>query len=258
MQKEDITLIITACIKPNVSMRFLNLLDENIRLSQYIDSLRFYLEKTSVKNIVFSDNSNYPYDYTEEKKLAEKYHKNLEIYSFSGNAENAVNLGKGYGEGEILDYIFRNSKLLQNKTCIKVTGRLKVLNIDSIIKRIKNNRIYMNNNLFGLGSIDTRCYIIAEKQYRKYYLEEYKKVNDEKGLSIEVIFAKRNKQIKEKIYNIPLYPAISGISGSSGISYEKEGKLMQIVGNLLSICNIYNTKVAGKIMLRIRGDKLNK
>lgn len=256
MQKEDVTLIITACIMPNINMKFLTLVDKDIRLQQYIESLRFYIEKTSLRNIVFGDNSDYPYDFGEEKKLAQKHNKNLEIFSFSGDAAKAVNQGKGYGEGEILNYIFKHSELIRNKMCIKVTGRLKVLNIESIVKRIKANRIYMNNNLFGLGSVDTRCYAIGEEKYRKYYLEEYKKVNDEQGVSIEVVFAAKNKQIKEKIYNIPVYPVISGISGSSGLCYEKEGKMMSVVGSFLSICNIYNSKLAGKIMLRIRGDKL--
>lgn len=258
VNEKDIVLIVTACIKPDINIKFLNLVDENVRLQQYKESLRFYIENTKLLNIVFCDNSNYNYDFIDEMCLARKHNKNLEILRYAGNVEKAIKQGKGYGEGEILNYIFENSKYVNGRMCIKVTGRLIVYNIDAMIKRIKSNHIYMNNNLFGQGSVDTRCYVISEQEYRKYYLQEYNAVDDENGLSIEILFAQKNKQIKEKIYNIPVYPIVKGVSGSSGICYEKEGKITQLIGLFFSICNIYNTELARKIMLRVRGDRLNK
>lgn len=257
MLNDEVVLIITACIKPNSSMKFLELFDESVRLEQYINSLRYYIQKTTIKNIIFADNSDYPYDYSQEQEYAKELGKNLEVYHFQGDAQKAVEQGKGYGEGEILAYVFEASKLLQGRTCVKVTGRLIVENIDSIIKKIKKNRIYMNINLFGLESVDTRCYIVPEEKYRKYYVHEYQKVSDEIGDSIEIIFAKKNKSLNERIYNIPLYPVIKGISGSSGICYEKEGKRVRKMGTLFSMLGIYNYKIIGKVMLRIRGDIVN-
>ena len=101
------------------------LTDVSERLKQYIECIEFYLCKTSINKIVFCENSNYKFDSRALYELAKKNNKLLEILQFNGNYSQIVDRGKGYGEGEIIEYALQNSKLfLQSKYFVKVTGRL--------------------------------------------------------------------------------------------------------------------------------------
>lgn len=122
----NLTLLLTACVNPG-SMPNNMLTNTSVRESQYIDALRFYLEKSPHK-IVFAENSNsdfseYFSDYIDSGRL--------EYITFQGNDFDLA-LGKGYGEGQIIKYAFEHSKLLNEANNImKITGRLQLFNIKS-------------------------------------------------------------------------------------------------------------------------------
>ena len=69
----DFCLILTATINPG-EMPDLVRKDSNVRLSDYKKSFRFWLEKSTVKKIIFIDNSNS--DLTFFKNLASEYNNN--------------------------------------------------------------------------------------------------------------------------------------------------------------------------------------
>src|SRR5215217_4279349 len=122
-------ILLTGCINPN-GMTFTKLQDPEKRKSQYLDSIRYYLNHTE-NLIVFVENSGT--DISEEFQNSEDK-KRLEIITFFGNNFDR-HIGKGYGEMMILKHAFQHSVLIQECVSIfKITGRYKLLNIKSILK----------------------------------------------------------------------------------------------------------------------------
>ena len=106
-------LLITSSIVPQ-EKRFLILKEPKQRLSQYLDSLRFYIVHTNLNNIVLCDNSGFNFPVDEMTALAKEYGKKLEIIQFVGDKKKIIENGKGYGEGEIIEYALHHSLLLKN------------------------------------------------------------------------------------------------------------------------------------------------
>lgn len=213
-------LLVTGCISPASDMKNLTIQNIEERYKQYIDALTFYITKTKVKNIVYCDNSNYGVN-KEISRIARQYDKNFEWLSFTGDSKSAAKYGKGYGEGEIIEYALLNSKII--KTCsvlVKVTGRLKVLNIDSIIQYSygKNHFFYITNR-FDKKFIDTRFYIISKNDYINNFMKQYKNVCDGENNFLEHVFAKTIIEGKIDYRHFILEPNISGFSGTNGKEY---------------------------------------
>ena len=127
-------LLLTACITPN-SFDTLSITDPSIRKEQYLEALNWYLHNTKY-NIIFCDNSGYNIS-----KYFDSYIQNnrLGVITFSDSPE-LYDKGKGYKEMKIIEYIFKHSTFIRttkNPIFIKITGRLIVRNINSIISIIK-------------------------------------------------------------------------------------------------------------------------
>lgn len=120
--KSNLVLLLTACISPN-GMAFTAVQDSAKRRSAYIEALNYYLKATKFR-IVFCNNSG-------EDLSCEfsEYSDRIEFLSYYGN-DYDKSLGKGYGEAGIIDFALQNSIFLKNaKTIVKITGKLKVLNL---------------------------------------------------------------------------------------------------------------------------------
>lgn len=250
-------LLITASIQPQ-EKNYVKLRNAKQRLVQYLDSLKFYIKNTKIKKIVFCDNSNYFFNKKEIFLLAEQYRKEIEIVQFAGDYGKIAQRGKGYGEGEIIKYAIENSKLLlEADYFIKVTGRIKILNIDKIKNDIDINKIYFNKSIIEYQSIDTVIFGIPKKTYIKYFLHQYKKANDKRTNYIEHVIAKTILQHKLVIYNIPFYPDIEGVRGTTGTPYQENMKFEKLVYNCLSRFNLFNTKYIYNVIF-IYSKKLKK
>lgn len=96
-------LLITAAIdvsKDNVP--FTKITNTQERLSQYIQSIIFAINNyNQIHTIIFCENTNYLYDYSDLISKAKDKDKILEILLFKGKTEVYREKGKGYGEGEI-------------------------------------------------------------------------------------------------------------------------------------------------------------
>ena len=131
-------LLITGTISPSRGMKNTALSNVEERLALYIKSIEFYIVKSPVKKIVFCENSNF-----KTKKLdflfckAKNYKKQFEYISFQGNEIEGNIHGKGYGDGEIINYALNNSFLLKaDNYFIKLTGKRLILN-SSFFKKIR-------------------------------------------------------------------------------------------------------------------------
>lgn len=228
MKFENICLVMTGCISPPAQVVKLCVRDKDYREQQYIQAICFYIENTAIKNIVFCDNSAHPLNEMLCKKAREK-RKNFEWLSFQGNTKKTEEFGKGYGEGEILEYAINNSKLINNcKYMAKVTGRLRLLNIDNVLRLLFSSPYHFSsfldkaNHLF----VDTRFFVVETDCFRDEFLLAYKNVNDSNGYIYEYAIADIIQKERIKYRSFPLALNIAGDSGSSGYSYQWTQKML--------------------------------
>lgn len=215
-------ILLTSCVNPN-GMPFTALSDINVRKQQYLDALRFYVYNTSLP-IVYVDNSNVNIkEYNMFSNIAED---KLELLSFDGNRDKEH--GKGFGELEIIDFAINHSHIINNNknvSLIKITGRLIVVNIATILKQLKYNILpYSNSVICSMNSdfsmADSRL-LIAPLNFYKRLIENRMAINDSEGVYLEHVLCSLIK--KQNIYSFHTFlsePQYQGVSGSTNITYE--------------------------------------
>lgn len=214
-------LIITGCISPNSDVPVLKLTDSDERRKQYIQSIKYYIESSPFENIVFCDNSNAEVEDI-LFALAKKNNKQFEWLSFNGDQEKVVQYGKGYGEGEIMDYVLNHSVLIEDaEILVKTTGRLMVKNCGFILRfanpcvahfmpvRVSDRRPY----------IDTRIYMMPKECYQRYFRWVHIDVDDRNGTYLEHTFGAAVREHKIPYKRFLVAPNIWGMSGSVGTIY---------------------------------------
>lgn len=233
--------IITGTINPSMQMNQLTLRDENERLRQYEESIHFLLDSGAFSKVIFCENSGYGIEKLSHLlDTARNKGIELELLSYQGNVEKACIHGKGYGEGEIMDYVFSHTKIASMEPYfIKITGRLKVNNIEDIVTRIDPEKTYFNiPNRTRRDIYDTRIYGMPVLQFKKYFLDVYEQVMDDQGIFLEMVYTQILRETKIKVTNFPRYPRITGMSGSGGIVYSyTEWKCR--IRDILSQVNFY-------------------
>ncbi|HGC5044181.1 TPA: hypothetical protein ACIYP2_005853, partial [Escherichia coli] len=126
-----IPVLVTSCISPNAPLT--NLSDENSRLLHTLKAIR-ELSKNA-DSIVICDGSDYDLtkDIHNDKQILNK--DSIEIIHFKNDTESVKSYGKGYGEGEIIEYALMNSRYLSNaESFAKITSKLYVDNYKQCIK----------------------------------------------------------------------------------------------------------------------------
>lgn len=234
----------TGTISPALQMSHLVLRDEDERLKQYEDSIRSLLCSRAFSKVVFCENSNFGTEgLSYLKDIAGEYGVELELLSFQGDVEKACIHGKGFGEGEIMDYVFSHSELIRTENYfVKLTGRLKVDNIKAIVSRMKRQRTYFNiPNRTIRDFYDTRIYGMSIRQFKDYFLDSYDRVMDAQGIFLEMVYTQILHDCNIKVHNFPRYPRIVGVSGSGGVEYGyTEWKCK--IKDILSFANFYTIK----------------
>lgn len=231
--KKDIVLLLTGTIQPN-SMDVLAVTDPEIRKQHYLEAISFYLASTHYK-IVFSENSG--------TSLAEHFPESerLEFLVFQSPAINP-DKGKGWKELEIIEYSLNNSRLIEPESLIlKITGRLKILNINKIVEPTINMILYNNklvlSNIYRKLKMDSRCFLFTKKFWpylRKHGNFINLNFSFEKALWQAIIEFKIKGKGTYKQFSQPL--RINGISGGFGTPY-KEGALITLAKRLKHFLN---------------------
>ncbi len=249
-KKTDITvLVITGSI--NITPYIIpttSLTDLNIRLEQYLKSIEYAIENYhEITHIVFCENTDYNFDYSFLYRKANQHNKTFELLSFKGSYPIIQKQGKGYGEGEIIQYAINNSLYLKKSSFFfKLTGRLVIKNMDKIINSTKSDCAfemipsYIYNN--SKNYVSTTFYKVNKSLYINVLSDAYKDVNDFKENYLENIFFERLKDLNLTSFNIP--PHISGQSGSSGKYYDLnfKSRIKQIVLYYLGVVKLKKTK----------------
>ncbi|MFV8393001.1 hypothetical protein [Flavobacterium sp. LB2P6] len=135
--------ILTACISPqNINLKSFRS-DPEIRLNDYLISLKrwLYLKCDYLDAIIFVENSNTDLSRLKELVLNDNlYNRKIEFLSFQ-ESPRPEGVNYGYSEMEIIDFAFDQSKLLPKYDFfIKATGRLFFTNLSRLLKyNAKNN-----------------------------------------------------------------------------------------------------------------------
>lgn len=142
---DNILLLLTGCIEPDARQRFNKIVDVDLRRVQYIEALFYYLKNTKSK-ILFVENSG-----NDLSDIFNYYIKSgrLEILTYSASLDTKLR-GKGYGEQDIIHYATTKSFLYKEaEYIIKITGRLKILNINNLIDTVI--KLSNNKNKYIIG-----------------------------------------------------------------------------------------------------------
>lgn len=246
-------LIITGCIIVDKGMPYVNLRDKETRLADYIKTIRWAIDETAFNDIIFCDNSNYDFGINDEfKQLIDKSieaAKNLELYSFQGDVAAINERGKGYGEGEILKYIYNHSKLMKEYGYFyKITGRLTINNINKVVLSEKKENIFIFD--VRREEIDTRFYKMKTEDYQKNFMEIYKKTNDMAGVYLEHLYYPILYMNRIPFCRFNRSLEFRGISGTTGNCYDyhfKENKITEMIYQSF----LYKTYFGRKILRRI-------
>lgn len=231
MQKNiKICLLLTGTIKPGIVPN-LKLVNYKEREKQYIEAITKW-KKLNLP-IIFCDNSNYTSDVINYLfRTSPNNHEYLKYLS-----KNSIH-GKGSGEAELLDYVFKNSTLIHESDYIcKVTGRYYIKNFRKILKFVnsdKNNiSIYSNISKY-LTWVDSRFFIFKKEFYNNYLNARLLEINESKGIYFEHVLA---QSVHDCMSNrcgwrlLPVYPDYIGLQGTSGIS-DKSNLFQKIKYNI--------------------------
>lgn len=229
MIKKRTVILLTACVNPN-GMSFTKLQNSEERKRQYIEALHFYLENTSCR-VIFVENTN-----TDFSQLFQQYIYNgqLEYLTFDGNAY-PRELGKGFGEGKIIEYAILHSRFFAECTyVVKITGRLIVLNIKSIINSVtlKLTKKCVRFN-FSDTSIYSMCFVCPKEWLRDCAEHKFAQINDTNNIFMEhVLF---NHLVESHSYLVVPFlnpPQINGVSGTSNRQYGVKSEYWNLCDNL--------------------------
>lgn len=194
--------------------------DEDTRILQYMCALVSWARPRHVQRIVLGENGNTRFDCSNVVRYLEAAGKEVEVIVFDGNKE-AARLGKGYGEGEILEYLYNNSKLLREcSTFYKVTGRLFVSNFDVVSetttsldafrrKQSKNAKPSKANTVFF------KC---SRALFEDRLVHAYRQVDEANGVYIEHVYF--NQLLDVDPAGFEILPALVGQQASTGKIYE--------------------------------------
>lgn len=231
--KKNIILLLTGTIQPN-SLDVLAVKDPEVRKQHYLDAISFYLAYTPYK-IIFSENSGI--------SLAKYFETSdrLEFLVFQ-SPPIIPDKGKGWKEMEIIEFSIKNSKLIASDSLIiKITGRLKVLNINKLADpagnmMVPNNKLVMSN-IYRKLKMDSRCFLFT-KEFWPYLRKHGENINltfsFEKALWQAIVEFKTDGEGTYKQFAQPL--RIKGISGGFGTPY-KDGDLVTLAKKLRHFLN---------------------
>jgi hypothetical protein len=199
--------------------------DPDLRIKHTIESISQWISFDSNVRLVICDGSNF--DFT-SRLQALFPSAQIECLAFQNDREQVKKHGKGYGEGEIIQYALTHSKFLQGADAfIKCTAKLWVLNIKDCINQWNGQFICSAHfsNVFSLKQInlqfiDTRFYVSTKKFYLEYLSTAHVNLGDVPGRSIEDAFLDVIRQHDMKHILLRSPPIICGVGGGSGKYYK--------------------------------------
>ncbi len=220
-------ILLTSCVY--ISDKTVSLDDANKRIFYTIESVKEWLNSIPKIQIVICDNSGYDFQGEIKKYFPDS---DIECLSFLGDKVAVSEYGKGYGEGEIIEFAIANSRYISNAKCFaKCTAKLWVKDAEFFLKNWNGQCVVkpIFKNVFSFRSafieyIDTRFYAVSLDFYHKYLKGTYKRIKPKSPIGIEELFLEvltSNNLVKIFWKKCP---QIYGISGASAKAYRNSLK----------------------------------
>lgn len=213
-----VVLLLTGCVKPNITNDVLAVTDVEIRKRKYVGAIRWYLENTPFR-IVFCENSGT--DLSSEFNLF--LGGRIEFLTFVADKKGAGR-DKGYREMEILEHIQECSEFFQEGSFfVKITGRLVLLNVCKLVNSLsKFGGDFVSAYMSGRYVYSDSRFIFFTKPFFPILLGQKEKLTDYKHnfeyYTFISVMEARKKGIKF-IYP-PMAERVHGVSGGFGKSYD--------------------------------------
>jgi hypothetical protein len=178
--------LLTATIFPE-DMPFLKRADPVVREADYRWALKGWLDGTGYDTLIFCENSGASLNHLEEYARQVNRHKHRVIFLSAPKSPGARELGKGYGEMEIIQYALDNVPTIDPRQLIvKVTGRLRAANATRLLRRLE----LMQGDIFcslraKLTQADSRLFAITSECAREHFFPRKSDISDHKARYIE-------------------------------------------------------------------------
>jgi hypothetical protein len=212
-----------------VSDHSVALQDQDARIKLTLESIENWLAISSDLRLVICDGSNFDFSEIVRESFPKAH---IECLHFTNNKELVKVHGKGFGEGEIVNYALQHSRYLkESEFFAKCTSKLWVENFLDCLRQW-NGRFLCKGvfeHVFSIrptefSYVDTRFYLVEKSFYQTYLSTAYLNVGDRHGLSLEhcfmnVILANKFEHV---LFNNP--PVICGVGGGSGKYYKNNFK----------------------------------
>lgn len=235
-------LLVTSALRPAKAMPFLELRDPTDRQHQTLCGLLSWVEATPLRRIVLCDNSGITGELDGFADFAKKRGVEFECLAFQGATEQIATFGKGYGEGEILEHAFAQSRLLADcRTFYKITGRLFIGNFSTLQRQHvgdpvvfalsgtpwKNRfkrallRLEYFRQLWRGQTTHTVFYKCTPSFFRQHLLPRYREVDERQGRWLEHAY-----YVPTMIHGAAgfrEYPVIVGMRGTLAQPYHGQG-----------------------------------
>lgn len=207
--------------------------DTEERKQQYYQTIEKYIRETKFDNIVFAENSHYPFDAERFVNLASDYQKRFEYVEVDTNIEKTQLKGKSYGEACLIAQAVQNSEIFKEgiQVFYKVTGRVFVRNINQLINE-KMENLFITHNIYN--SCLTVFFKMRVDTFKKCLLDAENSCNEFDGKNfIEAVYYK--KLVGENIKCFKRYPDLSGIIGGSGQRYDRNKRNLFLKNILIKL-----------------------
>ena len=225
------------------------LVDVQVRLAQYENTIEKYIKESYFTDIVFVENSRYPFNSKKFEDLAKEYDKQFEYLPMELTKEQISEMlkrGKSYGEALLIDFAIKNSKLIaMTDEVYKVTGRVFLKNSKEITKKRRKGiteaicanprKIFKYKAGWPGKWMYTEFFKIAKADYPIFessieYCDDYKDSNGWRSAHcIEQEYYRVAKENKMKVKAFSVYPDLTGQVGSNlNNKYDKNKKQLLI------------------------------
>lgn len=202
--------------------------DPSVRLAEYRDAMRCWMDAELVSHIIFCENSGY--DLSALRTDIERCGKNksIEILQFDGQNFDRM-LGKGFGELSTLSFVSQHSDNFTSfDLLLKVNGRYFIQNIDAIVRALQalDNSTIIGDFRMNLSWMDSRVFAFRPAFLTDYLMPFQSIVNDSAGVYFEHVLARAVHQAMadgKHWQMLPACPVLKGKSGSTGGAYSVYG-----------------------------------
>lgn len=234
--------IITSAV--TVKSKYVAIQDPKIREQEYINAIGKILKCSELSSVIICDNTMYNYrnnDIFNDMISTSKI--DVEVLYFQGSDKDIYKFGKGFGEGEIMKYIFENSKLINNfDSFYKITGRLYVENFENVIKTSMNKKTLFVRTAFKLNSkpnfVKTFFYKMDIELFKRKFINQYQHVRDDEDINLEHVYYNVISKNRDQLNFFYTFPNVIGISGSTGGRYTEKFIMKFFVNKIYSFLNI--------------------